>query len=114
MQTAQWRLIHSFKGEHKLFADDSQGGRIAVADRSGYFPDQTEDGILWLDTTRSVEIGLTRAEIPLIRRNGDKSWTIMTAPVGLKVAQMLGLRVKFDAAATAFIAGVDDLRKVTT
>lgn len=51
----EWRLVFTVPRCHKWFRDD-RTGRIAVADYSGHYPDETDDGVLWLDTTRPVSI----------------------------------------------------------
>ncbi len=42
-------LVHCSRG--LKFFRSNFSGKIAVADSSGYYPDQTEDGVLWLDTS---------------------------------------------------------------
>lgn len=39
---------------HAVFRDGA--GRIALADNSGHYPENTDDGILWLDTGHVIEI----------------------------------------------------------
>lgn len=48
----RWELIKRFPGGFKFFKDKANEDRIAIADNSGYYPDQTDDGILYIDMTR--------------------------------------------------------------
>lgn len=52
----EWELLFSNSG-HKYFLDKFSG-KYAVADGSGYFPNETDDGILWLDTEKPLTLDL--------------------------------------------------------
>lgn len=54
--TYAWRLLKAIPGNHKWFLDENTG-RLAVADYSGHLPDQTDDGVMWLDTERPIQLG---------------------------------------------------------
>jgi len=78
---------------HKFFAD--QTGRIALADWSGDTPDQTDDGVLWLDPKRPIRITLEDerlyAWIPLLDLHGKQTHTvsdIRTADFAQKMGKM--------------------------
>jgi hypothetical protein len=78
---------------HKFFADPT--GRIALADWSGDTPDQTDDGVLWLDPKRPIRINLEgerlHAFIPLLDRHGKQTYTvsdIRTADFAQKMGKM--------------------------
>jgi hypothetical protein len=78
---------------HKFFADPT--GRIALADWSGDTPDQTDDGVIWLDTKRPIRINLEdgrlHAFIPLLDRHGEQTYTvsdIRTADFAQKMGKM--------------------------
>lgn len=72
----RWKKIRDFKKEHKFFREWSTG-RIAIADRSGFWPEETDDGVLFLDLSRKIK--LTReglAWVPLVNQDGDELSTI--------------------------------------
>jgi len=49
-----WTFLFRIPGQHKWFRDDQ--GRVAPADNSGYTPDETDDGALYFDPQRLMEI----------------------------------------------------------
>lgn len=93
----QWKCLRrprEMQG-HKFFADPT--GRIALADWSGDTPDQTEDGVLWLDPHRPIRVtvqetrGALMAWIPLLDRHGEQTYTvsdIRTADFAQKIGKM--------------------------
>lgn len=52
----EWELLFSNSG-HKYFLD-KLSGRCAVADGSGYFPNETDDGVLWINTEKPITLDL--------------------------------------------------------
>ena len=92
----QWktlRMPREMQG-HKFFANED--GRIAIADWSGHYPHQTDDGVLWLDPGRAIEIRFKKGEsvmafIPLRDKSGRETYTvsdIRTADFAQKVGKM--------------------------
>ena len=70
-------------------------GRIGVADNSGWTPDRTDDGVLWLDQGRPVRVGPKGCDFPLVRDStGDKCWTCDPLLSGLRACEDLGLRIE--------------------
>jgi hypothetical protein len=63
----------------------------AIADNSGEFPHETDDGIMWLDRERALraDAGMLPA-IPVIDNDGNENWVISNA------AALLFLGRKFD------------------
>ena len=64
----EWKFIqrlHKPDG-HKLYMDLSTG-LFAIADNSGRYPDETDDGILWLlpDQELEVDMGTRRLWVPV-------------------------------------------------
>lgn len=61
------RFKHLFyaPGGHTYW-QDTKAGMIAISDDSGPTPDTTEDGTLWLDTTRPIVASGTGFYIPLL------------------------------------------------
>jgi hypothetical protein len=50
----KWAIVRGHvNGGHAVFRDEA--GRIAIADNSGRFPENTDDGILWVDTGHVIE-----------------------------------------------------------
>lgn len=74
-----YELVFKADGCHKYFRDER--GRIVVADESGFFPEQTDDGVLYLDKKRRIQIGDERCYIPLT--NG------LSTPAGFKEALLV-------------------------
>lgn len=92
----QWktlRMPREMQG-HKFFANED--GRIAIADWSGHYPHQTDDGPLWLDTSRAMNVWFRPGEsvsifIPLLNERGEQTATvsdIRTADFAQKVGKM--------------------------
>lgn len=102
MTKTEWKLITRLPGEHRIFADES--GRLAIADNSGETPDQTEDGVLYLDFARPAVLtgDLTRDAhcrmemycwIPLLTARGKETHT-MGRPEDGPILEGLGMRLE--------------------
>lgn len=54
----QWRYYSRVTGCHRWFHGKKPDGTtgIAVCDESGKYPDETDDGVLWLDKSQPIEI----------------------------------------------------------
>lgn len=74
MNTYKWKLIHQVPHGHRYYRDESTG-RVAVADDSGCRPDQTEDGVLWVDPSRSIRIADDGVLVPIVSPAGRQFWT---------------------------------------
>jgi hypothetical protein len=71
----------------KLKNHDHELGHWAVADNSGDWPDQTDDGTLWLDFTTNIMLGRaygTSIHIPLLDP-ASKASTFVTNPAALLI-----------------------------
>jgi hypothetical protein len=78
---------------HKFF-EDNTNGRLAIADDSGDRPDQTDDGVLWVDQRRPVrETRDGSMLLPLLHEDGSQSATPADANEVLWVAARLGMVV---------------------
>lgn len=52
----KWTTVRTHRQNgHAVYRDNA--GRIALADNSGHFPENTDDGIMWLDTNAVIEVG---------------------------------------------------------
>lgn len=69
----KWTRGIGFKGDLRFFIDDASG-RVAVADQSGVYPEQTDDGILWVDADRPVRISTDRLTIPVIKDRDNNGY----------------------------------------
>ena len=77
----RFKFLYQVTPDSHKFFHDMETDRIAIADLSGYFPNQTEDGILYLDRTRQVELRANKNShliVPLEAPDGKKSRTPMT------------------------------------
>jgi hypothetical protein len=71
----RWTQIAGFNDGHKFFKDKS--GTIAIADQSGEFPEDTDDGVLYLDFSRKMFVNhLGSYSIPLIDKDGKETLTV--------------------------------------
>lgn len=78
---------------------DKLRGRVSIKDMSGDFPHETDDGVLWLDTSRPMEFwmdgGKMRASIPVVGgpEGREKSYCIMVWKDAVKAARQYGFKV---------------------
>lgn len=86
-RTSEWRLVLKFADGHRYFRDARN--RIAIADDSGATPDDTDDGVLYLDRSKPVVIG-NSCSIPLV---GGLS-TSATATEAIGVAAVFGMKIR--------------------
>lgn len=104
MPKYKWTKIFSIRGGHKYFRDEITK-MIAVADDSGSTPDQTDDGVLWLDMSgrRCVTIATdvnhrTWVTVPLIKESRyggpvDNSCTGCSVKEAIEVCARFGLKL---------------------
>jgi hypothetical protein len=88
--TGYW--LHVLQAEHNFFRDPD--GRIALADESGYYPHQTDDGVLYLIANKPAFLKNDgniwfQVENP----SGDKSMIIESNKYGKLVAKFFGIKV---------------------
>jgi hypothetical protein len=106
----RWLLELGFRGGHNYFWDlasspdmttPARKFRIAIADQSGPTPDQTDDGILYLDRTRPIQQseptewghGPFTATIPLVSPKGERTTTITDIQEAKAVAERFHLQI---------------------
>src|SRR3954467_1988653 len=71
-----WNKPQMMPDGHRLFESDEN--RYAIADESGFLPNNTDDGVLWLDFTRPLSVEVDNSfnppreyfNIPLTTRPG--------------------------------------------
>lgn len=99
-------LMRVEKGGHRFF-QCKKTGRIAVADESGDTrigwgtPEMTEDGVLWLDTTREIEVERYGDErecvsLPLLCERDDNrpTSTPISFSSALYLAERFNMKIK--------------------
>lgn len=87
---ARWRLRLEFRDGLRFFDDLENPGRVGVADQSGPFPDETDDGVQWLDPRRPI----TEGTLPLVDAAGRA--TSATCWETERVAAAFGLTIDPD------------------
>jgi len=94
----KWGTVTMLPDGHRIFPEDpteahrNESVRIAIADDSGREPQDTDDGVMWLDFTRNLSIhgGVNQTfQIPLINGKDDESRTISNASTLLMLSAML-------------------------
>jgi len=99
---SDWKsLLHrnNEKG-HKLFLH-KQTRMIAIADYSGLYPHETDDGVLWVDYSKSIEEikGRDSFKIPLIEIEDDGSIrecvTISDERTATKIQEVTGQKINY-------------------
>ncbi len=74
-----WEALGQLSGGLKLFRyrgiESKLENCVSVADQSGYYPERTEDGPLWIDDTRECIVNLADnyISIPVIKE-GRQVW----------------------------------------
>jgi hypothetical protein len=88
VKTYNWTHLFGKHGHHRYFR--AEDGRIAVADDSGHFPQNTDDGVLFVDIDRPILARDDYFSIPLLDENGKQSRTLASALEGLRLASITG------------------------
>jgi hypothetical protein len=88
MIVSNWGTPEALPDEHRLFTT-GDASRVAIADNSGRTPDDTDDGVLWLDFERFLIADGTHLAIPLVDDAGKTSRT------GTDLATMLLLATRY-------------------
>lgn len=89
-----WTHLFGKKGDHRYFR--AEDGRIAIADDSGRYPENTDDGVLWVNITRPIRAWDDYFSIPLFDENGKESRTIASTLEGLRLAAQTGQPIGTD------------------
>ena len=55
----EWKCVRNSKHNHKFFQHmiDGKPCGLAIADQSGYYPHETDDGVLWVDMSKPIIMG---------------------------------------------------------
>lgn len=69
--------------------DHPDGSRWAIMDESGRRPEQTTDGVMWIDQSRCLDASTRHAPlIPMLDQNGEQHATVTDTPTLLFLARM--------------------------
>lgn len=71
----RYTFMFSVPGGHRYWCDH-ETGRVAVSDRSGHTPDQTEDGVLWLIEDEPIVAHDQTWLVPVIDPQGRQRHTV--------------------------------------
>jgi hypothetical protein len=79
---------------HRYFERE---GQIAIADQSGRTPEETDDGLLYLDRSRPVVFGNHGCHVPLVTPDGTPTRTPCSAYEAWQVVHVLEMHGRADA-----------------
>jgi hypothetical protein len=84
----KWDVVSMLPDGHRLFPKHGAvWSHVAIADDSGREPQDTDDGILWLDFDRNLTIAMgDKFLIPLKDEDGKNSTTISNMPTLLMLS----------------------------
>jgi hypothetical protein len=69
----RFKFLFKVPGQHAYW-QDTKAGMVAISDESGTTPDTTDDGILWVDTTKPIIASGTGFYIPLLVPNSSRAY----------------------------------------
>jgi hypothetical protein len=81
---SKWEFLSKVKGEHRFWKHPDHPGQIAISDQSADGrgrmgrPDETDDGVLFLDSARQIRRCEGNADtylVPVVTPDGEKSHT---------------------------------------
>jgi hypothetical protein len=95
--TYKWGIVTILPDGHRIFPD-RHSERVAIADNSGLTPQNTDDGILWLDFKRPLILGVDASfdpareyhGIPVVDQEGNEART------GSNMSTLMWLSMTFD------------------
>lgn len=90
----QWEFLFRAPCGHQFFREENTD-LIAIADDSGSTPDQTDDGILYLDNSRPIQVGEHGFLVPLCYK-GKQTCTPASATEVKMICEYFGLTLSVD------------------
>ena len=92
MADRKWLTEEKLPDGHRIFGRPGPDGyEYAIADDSGELPEDTDDGVLYLDVTRCLSMSTKWAPtIPLRDEEGERRSTISDGPTVMYLAATLG------------------------
>jgi len=97
-----WLKVFSAKDGHRYFRN-LKTNQVSICDNSGAYPHLTDDGVLYLDHSRSIVIGDERATIPVLRADGSQANASERPHDALRVAWEFGLDIEVVGRQAAFV-----------
>lgn len=110
----KWGVITTLADEHRLFHEEramDEGVRIAIADNSGRTPEDTDDGILWLDFEWNLIISSPDAVLCIpVKRDSDSERfsTITNMSTMLYLSSEFGWQIEDQISGTLYGVAVED------
>lgn len=94
--TETFTLIRRLPGGHRIFR--TSGGRFAIADDSGRTPDQTDDGVLYVETRGVIRFANDAhyGSLPLVTPDGTATRTLASMADAMVLAAMLAMPIEAD------------------
>jgi len=93
MREYNWKFVKRLaKDEHRLFLD-THSGDYAIADNSGPYPDNTDDGVLWIIPNQKLQFktqGQGSLPIRVINSEGKISYAFTSLDGGLVLQNLFG------------------------
>lgn len=97
-----WKLVcrdgqRDRDGEHNghSFWRDQLTGMVSLCDQSGDRPHLTDDGVLWVDTSKPWMIADDDyAHVPLVNQEGDPTRTFTTWRDAVLISRVLGAQLR--------------------
>jgi hypothetical protein len=111
----RFKFLFKVPGQHAYW-QDTVAGMIAVSDESGTTPDTTDDGILWVDTTKPIVASGTGFYIPLLiprtsrayKRNQQTISATCCSPTEARyLVENLKMKVSVDGLELSKVCGYD-------
>lgn len=88
----RWIFLAELPGHRKYF-EDAFVHKVVLADYSADYPDQTDCGVLFLDTTRPIVVGTKGGRVPLVKPCGTPASTTAGWTEIYYLREMHGMRV---------------------
>jgi hypothetical protein len=88
----RWIFLAELPGHRKYF-EDAYVRKVALADYSGDYPDQTDCGVLYLDKTKPITIQSYAARVPLVKPDGERVCTTANWTEVYYLREMHGMQV---------------------
>ena len=91
-----WSLELYYRKGHRYFRDHSTG-RLAVCDSSGKTPEESDDGVLWVDDSKPIIIGSHGASVPVKNEKGECAVVIEPVNNAMSLAVVYGFMIRYEA-----------------
>lgn len=93
INTQRWEFVHQIPDGHKIFREKSTL-RYAVADNSGRMPEDTNDGVLFVDDTKRVSAINSTMQVPVLNADDEPYSVLMTIEGGLWISATMGMEIQ--------------------